>query len=95
MFLVIFVLVAVCFSSAHCYTDEALADQITTLPGADNLDITFNQFSGYLSIPGTSGKFLINQLTVTVTYPVNVNATVFLVVVVTVVSSIVSATIID
>lgn len=45
------------------YTSEALADQIKpgSLPGAENLNITFNQFSGYLNIDGTSGsktKFL-------------------------------------
>lgn len=45
------------------YTSEALADQIKpgSLPGAESLNITFNQFSGYLNIDGTSGsktKFL-------------------------------------
>jgi len=45
------------------YTSEALADQIKpgSLPGADKLNITFNQFSGYLNIDGISGsktKFL-------------------------------------
>jgi len=45
------------------YTSEALADQIKpgSLPGAEKLNITFNQFSGYLNIDGTSGnktKFL-------------------------------------
>ena len=35
------------------YTQEALADQVTALPGAENLDITFNQFSGYLTVDGT------------------------------------------
>lgn len=42
------------FSSA--YTPDALADKITNLPGAEKLDITFNQFSGYIDIPGTSGQ---------------------------------------
>jgi hypothetical protein len=41
------------FTSA--YTDEALADKVTNLPGAEDLSLTFNQFSGYLTIPGTSG----------------------------------------
>jgi carboxypeptidase C (cathepsin A) len=41
--------------SASAYTNEALADQITNLPGAEKLSLTFNQFSGYLDIPGTSG----------------------------------------
>jgi hypothetical protein len=44
----------------HGYTTEALADQITKLPGAENLNIEFNQFSGYLEIPGSEGasKFI-------------------------------------
>lgn len=41
--------------SVSAYTPEALADQVTALPGAENLKVNFNQFSGYLSIPGTSG----------------------------------------
>eukprot|EP01031_Cornospumella_fuschlensis_P045613 gene45613-55824_t len=48
-------LLALCLVPAICaYTPEALADQITNLPGAENLQITFKQFSGYLDIPGTS-----------------------------------------
>ena len=46
---------------ASAYTRDALADQIRYLPGAEKLNITFNQFSGYLNIPGTAGdksKFL-------------------------------------
>lgn len=45
---------------ASAYTDAALADKVTNLPGAENLQITFNQFSGYLNIPGSSGmsKFM-------------------------------------
>ena len=35
------------------YTDDAIADQVTNLPGAENLDINFNQFSGYLTVDGT------------------------------------------
>lgn len=35
------------------YTPEALADQVTNLPGAENLDLTFNQFSGYLAVDKT------------------------------------------
>jgi hypothetical protein len=38
---------------ASAYTDEALADQITSLPGAP--DVAFNQFSGYLPIDEASG----------------------------------------
>jgi len=40
------------------YTPEALADQIINLPGAENLKIPFNQFSGYLSVPGVATKNL-------------------------------------
>ena len=35
------------------YTPEAIADQITALPGAENLEIPFNQFSGYVKVGGT------------------------------------------
>ena len=42
-------------SQADC-TPEALADQVVNLPGTEGLDIKFNQFSGYLDIPGTSGS---------------------------------------
>ena len=42
--------VAVC--QVYSYTPDALADQVTALPGTENLSITFNQFSGYLQIPG-------------------------------------------
>jgi carboxypeptidase C (cathepsin A) len=38
------------------YTPEALADQVTKLPGSENLDLKFNQFSGYLDIPGSKGS---------------------------------------
>jgi len=34
------------------YTTDALNDQIKSLPGAEKLDVTFNQFSGYLAIDG-------------------------------------------
>ena len=40
-------------SSAVSYTKEALSDQITSLPGAENLDLKFNQFSGYLTVGET------------------------------------------
>jgi cathepsin A (carboxypeptidase C) len=30
-----------------------LQDQITNLPGAEKLDIPFNQFSGYLTVDGS------------------------------------------
>jgi cathepsin A (carboxypeptidase C) len=35
------------------YTPEALADQITELPGTEGLDFSFNQFSGYVKVNGT------------------------------------------
>eukprot|EP00602_Paraphysomonas_sp_CaronLab_P007685 CAMPEP_0185024122 /NCGR_PEP_ID=MMETSP1103-20130426/7050_1 /TAXON_ID=36769 /ORGANISM="Paraphysomonas bandaiensis, Strain Caron Lab Isolate" /LENGTH=497 /DNA_ID=CAMNT_0027556995 /DNA_START=34 /DNA_END=1527 /DNA_ORIENTATION=+ len=35
------------------YTPEALADQVTDLPGAEHLDINFNQFSGYVKVSDT------------------------------------------
>eukprot|EP00597_Dinobryon_sp_UTEXLB2267_P017630 CAMPEP_0201114278 /NCGR_PEP_ID=MMETSP0812-20130820/78309_1 /ASSEMBLY_ACC=CAM_ASM_000668 /TAXON_ID=98059 /ORGANISM="Dinobryon sp., Strain UTEXLB2267" /LENGTH=479 /DNA_ID=CAMNT_0047377899 /DNA_START=9 /DNA_END=1448 /DNA_ORIENTATION=+ len=39
------------------YTEAALKDQIHSLPGTDAIkdQITFNQFSGYLSIPSSAG----------------------------------------
>jgi hypothetical protein len=40
-------------ASANAYTQEALADQVTSLPGAENLDINFNHFSGYLTVAET------------------------------------------
>ena len=52
--------VALLAQCSEAYTEAALADQITNLPGAEKLDIKFNQFSGYLNIPGASGdsKFM-------------------------------------
>ena len=38
---------------ANAYTNDALADQITNLPGAEKLDLNFNQFSGYLTVDGS------------------------------------------
>ena len=43
-------------ANAATYTPAALADQITNLPGTALLNITFNQFSGYLAIPGADGN---------------------------------------
>lgn len=43
-------------SQAFAYTPEALADQIVTLPGAENLNIPFNHFAGYLNIDESTGK---------------------------------------
>jgi carboxypeptidase C (cathepsin A) len=44
-------------SISQAYTTEALADQVTNLPGAEHLDISFNQFSGYLQIPGSANTY--------------------------------------
>jgi len=38
--------------SVSAYTEQALADQVTDLPGAESLDVNFNQFSGYLPVDG-------------------------------------------
>jgi len=46
------VIIAVFAVMARAYTDEAKADQILNLPGADKLNFNFNQFSGYLAIDG-------------------------------------------
>ncbi len=35
-------------SLVGAYTPEALADQVVNLPGTEALDVTFNQFSGYV-----------------------------------------------
>jgi hypothetical protein len=35
------------------YTPEALADEVKNLPGAENLDFNFRQFSGYLKVSDT------------------------------------------
>ncbi len=56
---VVAVVIAVFLSGgavAGTYTSDALADKIANLPGTENLGtLKFNQFSGYLAIPGTSG----------------------------------------
>ena len=52
------VLVTVAFIGAAFadYTPEALKDQVLNLPGAEKLDVNFNQFSGYLNINGTKNN---------------------------------------
>lgn len=40
------------------YTSQALSDQITSLPGTESYNVTFNQFSGYLTIPGKTNELL-------------------------------------
>ena len=42
----------------NSYTPDAIADQIGLLPGAELLNTTFNQFSGYLSVQGTGATGL-------------------------------------
>jgi carboxypeptidase C (cathepsin A) len=42
-------------ATASAYTSEAEADKVTNLPGLVDA-INFNQFSGYLSIPGANGN---------------------------------------
>ncbi len=56
MLLFVVVTLAVLGSALSFYTPEALADKVVKLPGAENLDIKFNQFSGYLAIPGAVGN---------------------------------------
>ena len=46
-----------CIGSAFAdYTPEALLDQVTNLPGAENLNVNFNQFSGYLKVTSTKNN---------------------------------------
>jgi len=53
--LALFSLSTILFAAVHArrYTPEALKDIVVNLPGAENLNITFNQFSGYLAVNGT------------------------------------------
>lgn len=54
---IIFILIGLVASRlAQAYTLEAQADQVTSLPGGENLSLTFNQFSGYLQIPGVDAN---------------------------------------
>lgn len=55
MFQLLLVCLTLLLTQSSCvqYTDEALADQIKDLPGADNLEFNFNQFSGYLKVSET------------------------------------------
>jgi hypothetical protein len=47
--------------SAVQYSSEALLDEVTNLPGAEGLDFSFKQFSGYLQIPGSDGTLSKNM----------------------------------
>jgi len=51
----ILVLVASALHTA-AYSDDALLDQVVSLPGAEALTIPFNQFSGYLTIGDAQSK---------------------------------------
>ncbi len=48
-------LLATLLPQISAYTPEALADQVKNLPGAEKLNLKYNQFSGYITIPGNSG----------------------------------------
>lgn len=50
----VFALVASMAVAVNGYTSEALADQVTDLPGAENVEINFNHFSGYLPVDGAA-----------------------------------------
>ena len=52
----VIVAAALLAQGGEAYTKEALADQVVNLPGAEKLDIKFNQFSGFLDVPGNSGN---------------------------------------
>ena len=56
--IVALVLCAIVASASYRYTPEAIADQITDLPGIEPIAdlVKFNQFSGYLNINASTGK---------------------------------------
>ncbi len=43
------------------YSEEALLDQVSELPGLTN-PINFNQFSGYLNLPNSTNTYTIGLL---------------------------------
>jgi len=49
------VLLAAATTAVGDYLPAAVADKIINLPGAEALNVNFNQFSGYLNIPGSTG----------------------------------------
>ena len=57
--LLVLVVAALCLTTAATaeYTNEALADQITTLPGATS-PLVSNQFSGFLDLNVSTGHFI-------------------------------------
>ena len=46
-------LLAASAATAAAYSPEALADEVTNLPGAEGLDFSFKQFSGYVKVNNT------------------------------------------
>ena len=60
--LLAFALLLCSLQSVLSYSNDALADQIQSLPGADNLDFDFNQFSGYLAVGEALTKNMVNTL---------------------------------
>lgn len=65
------VVVAALLQLGAAYTPEALADQITALPGAESLTIPFKQFSGYIDVPGVSTKHMHYWLVESASDPAN------------------------
>lgn len=51
MRVVLLLLAAASFTNA--YSNDALMDQVKNLPGSENLNVDFNQFSGYLTVDKT------------------------------------------
>jgi carboxypeptidase C (cathepsin A) len=56
IFLSLFFIFIEAIKLTSSYNEDALSDQILNLPGSELLNITFNQFSGYLQIPGNQGN---------------------------------------
>ena len=50
--LLVSVALSVINASPFTYTEEAIKDQVTQLPGLNDI-ISYNQFSGYINLPGT------------------------------------------
>lgn len=54
--LIIFILFCRLQHVVICYSPEALNDKIGILPGSESLNVSFNQFSGYLAVQGGHTK---------------------------------------
>ena len=59
IFYLAFLIGCLAASTTFAYTDEALLDQIESLPGAEKLDLKFNQFSGYVKIGSNLSKNMV------------------------------------